>query len=767
MKQQEAKYARWMLANYMPWHMAEPHEHLTIKAWDEYVTTLKTDACVLDGKRESDDDPDHAQKWRTRFVGASRLFEVENVHECFRVKQSNADVLMTHRARARDWWNEKNKPKAADGSDGIGMDALKKMEKMRKRAEEKAKLKPVWQRLEIAKKVAAETKKLQKSIASAQGDATSLTSSSGLRESWGLASRPTKRSVSGLFDGNGHAVDVEKVASSNKTALDRPATLHQSSTAAQGTTTNSNAAARADPLLFKAINEEEYEAAAHAWEAGGKVGPGPLNVQQRDGARDFFKAAEIRANGKLRDESPRTISQMIAKEGLSLVTLLMGAGGTGKSAVVHTLSAEISKLPKSTVIVTAFTGVAAAPFGGPTLLKLLKLGRGANTDNTVHKTVGLPEREKMRKQFFNQCGVKIEDVGGIVIDEISFVSDKVIGHLDMRLRDLLEAPDTFMGGMPVLLCGDNFQKHPPGVPGGWYTPLVNDAVGAKSSDGPNSAAAKGLYALGKAKLVELTRLMRAKDDGPFVTMQQDMRRTHVKTPVPSTLVDGMGVLSKSDVSNDQTWAFAPIGVVSRLERDALNHSQAEAFACAWGLPLVKWRLELNDIDDIEHAHRDEIYEHEPNLWGWFIEGAPVLLTDTIKATRKLVNGTPAIMDSLSFRAGIIPPELAAAYSTGGFSIVELSTKPISVNVRVGGTKDMPVQWHGVKLDDLTDHIISAVPDAQVVPLTESTPEEPADLRSMYAAQHQVAPKVRVKDFGYMLAFAMTDYKLQGTRQHAH
>jgi hypothetical protein len=44
--------------------------------------------------------------------------------------------------------------------------------------------------------------------------------------------------------------------------------------------------------------------------------------------------------------------------------------------------------------------------------------------------------------------------------------------------------------------------------------------------------------------------------------------------------------------------------------------------------------------------RKELYNNEPTLHGYFVEGAPVHMTETIKSVRKLVNGTPGLCDSL-------------------------------------------------------------------------------------------------------------------------
>ena len=76
----------------------------------------------------------------------------------------------------------------------------------------------------------------------------------------------------------------------------------------------------------------------------------------------------------------------------------------------------------------------------------------------------------------------IEDVGGVVIDEVSFNELRIFGQADGRFRQLLGQPDVIFGGVPLMLAGDNFQKPPPaGTP--WYRSLVE--VAAKSGDDPS------------------------------------------------------------------------------------------------------------------------------------------------------------------------------------------------------------------------------------------------------------------------------------------
>ena len=70
-------------------------------------------------------------------------------------------------------------------------------------------------------------------------------------------------------------------------------------------------------------------------------------------------------------------------------------------------------------------------------------------------------------------------------------------------------------------------------------------------------------------------------------------------------------------------------------------------------------------------------------------------------------------------------------------------------------------WHGVQLDDLSQLVDSVAADAVVVPILVSGEPLEVDLYSIRAAQHGLPGKVEVYSHGYILAFALTDFKLQG------
>ena len=231
-----------------------------------------------------------------------------------------------------------------------------------------------------------------------------------------------------------------------------------------------------------------------------------------------------------------------------------------------------------------------------------------------------------------------------------------------------------------------------------------------------------------------------------------MRDTATRQPpICPTFLKGLKPLSTEDVANDPEWRFAPVGVVSRHERDVVNAAQLERFARAFGLPLFRWKLPL--LDELPNVDRNDLYNAEPSLWGYFVEGAPINLTENIKPVRKLVNGSPGILDSLVLDASVASSIIGRHCTdfddaTGAplqwtrctlddvrranvFQLVELEDLPYAVNVTVGGKTSPPgtepgsvpgsVLWHGVELDDLSELITSVAPasGAQIIPLYAS------------------------------------------------
>ena len=155
-------------------------------------------------------------------------------------------------------------------------------------------------------------------------------------------------------------------------------------------------------------------------------------------------------------------------------------------------------------------------------------------------------------------------------------------------------------------------------------------------------------------------------------------------------------------------------------------------------------------------------ERERSLWHYFIEDAPVLLTQNIKATRGLVNGAPGLLHSLQFCTDEQQVTYQRAIANGyqetedGQAVeVEMNAAPTYVNVRVDNTADTRYAWHGVPLPDMQDKIISCVPGAQVVPISTWGADVDADLFDQLHAMKGIPNKLKVREHPFMLAWAMT------------
>ena len=120
--------------------------------------------------------------------------------------------------------------------------------------------------------------------------------------------------------------------------------------------------------------------------------------------------------------------------------------------------------------------------------------------------------------------------------------------------------------------------------------------------------------LREAPRVELTRMMRAKGDQVFIKFLKEMRRTDTMQPVSDAFLQHLRCVTIEDLVADISWRFAPIGVLSHVERDTINHAQLKAFASEFNLPLIRWKLPLVDGEALSAEVLNELlYENEPNI----------------------------------------------------------------------------------------------------------------------------------------------------------
>ncbi len=113
------RFALFFASNLMPWSAAQPPV-LTYASWTNYVNTLEHEA-RLRQEREPDitESTTHDDKLaiesakRSRYIAAGRLFDIENITNCFKAKHMAVLVLARYRARSRTMWSSsgENKPR--------------------------------------------------------------------------------------------------------------------------------------------------------------------------------------------------------------------------------------------------------------------------------------------------------------------------------------------------------------------------------------------------------------------------------------------------------------------------------------------------------------------------------------------------------------------------------------------------------------------------------------------------------------------------------
>jgi hypothetical protein len=191
-------------------------------------------------------------------------------------------------------------------------------------------------------------------------------------------------------------------------------------------------------------------------------------------------------------------------------------GGGGKSALLHALTRAVEAEDWGRVVVTAFTGAAAAPFHGPTLMRLLLIGV---CKGHKFRAIDATELTAIHKRFEDETGFPIDQLAALIIDEISFVTAAMIGLVDERLRLMTGRKDAWFGGVAVMLVGDNMQLSPPGGKP-WHRVLVELAANARSCTGDVAVAmsdlstpfARGLGVMRAAHRADLMRIMRSASD---------------------------------------------------------------------------------------------------------------------------------------------------------------------------------------------------------------------------------------------------------------
>ncbi|XP_052713814.1 uncharacterized protein LOC128187408 [Crassostrea angulata] len=193
---------------------------------------------------------------------------------------------------------------------------------------------------------------------------------------------------------------------------------------------------------------------------------------------------------------------------------ITGGAGTGKSHVIKAIHYEASRLlaknmstPDSlAVLLTAFTGTAAFNIGG----------------NTIHHLFSMPKfmrlpYEPLKEQTLSELRIHLQDLNVLVIDEVSMVYKRLLYYIHERLVQIKKSKEPF-GGVSVIAVGDFYQLPP--VKQRKDERLYKDNISYPVDHWQE------LF-----KVVELSEIMRQKQDIPFAEVLNSLRTRELQEPL--------------------------------------------------------------------------------------------------------------------------------------------------------------------------------------------------------------------------------------------
>lgn len=301
---------------------------------------------------------------------------------------------------------------------------------------------------------------------------------------------------------------------------------------------------------------------------------------------------------------------------------LTGSPGTGKS---YTLSEiiKILNVKKRKYGVTALTGCAALLIKGQTLHSFLSLGLGTD------KTEKIVENIKKYKPNYN----KIYNLQTLIIDEISMM-DNILFDKISEILSIIKNNNKPFGGIQIILIGDFYQ----------LPPISGDFCF-------NSELWKKLNLC----TVELTELVRQKDDIEFQEILQELRNCNISDKTYDKLLLLKKTIFPKNIVPTKLHALnTNVDIINNREFIKLykkNNSIIDKSLNITSLPNIIFYPKEDDkeLPDIYEANVKTVYtynissnnskinkdEYIVNL----IIGLKIIITRNIDFDNGLVNGT--------------------------------------------------------------------------------------------------------------------------------
>ena len=748
-RRKAAQYARFILSNFKEWDVNQKPD-LSVRALRNWIAELKEDA-------------QHSTNTARRERARGRLFIITNFSHGLAVDKRAHFLTKKDRMRDRDLWENVPKPgapskKETDAGDGLE-DYRKELDKLRKAAElrefDPRRVKEAFAKADFLERLVRDLQSLYGETTHQRDDAVAAAAAKAA-----LGCVPSGQGALDVSDDKGAAVlqsILEPRPPLLRTVLPQSVQQRLEDALREHTTSGSFVLPELEP-----ITEDEFDVRSAHWRQQEQLflqgrGPHPGHPVLTPAQRTLGRIVVADLLRVLAHERTGASRRDCCQKQLAPVLMLLGQGGTGKSVFWAELKRLMDENGLGVAYGTAYMGVASAPLGGATLCSSL----GLNGEDTTKKTfseVDVSEVVKLREAFMTFTGfATAEDMlrllKVIYIDECSQFTAAFLAQVSHRLQIIMDCNLPF-GGLKVILAGDFLQKKPP-IGEAMFERLVAIDVLGKFPPSPGSPECEGLQLLRDFKRIDFTRAMRTSDPKLLTTLAE---LRDLKTPHPVQIRTIPPQLTSAEVQADANWMFATIGVVSNPERIRFNYEQALKWARFFDVPLVRWPLELTGkiAESLSPAEHALVYENELAAWGYFVLGGPVGLTENVpRGNKGIVNGGRGTAHSLSWfgKQRSVAEEASMLVNVKGFQVVTLNDyqRPTTYNVLLSRDENA-FEWEN------SDSLVDGLP---VVPIPVSSHADKLLLISPECAIRGLPKVLSVKDHSVSLAFALTDFKIQG------
>ncbi|XP_072046834.1 uncharacterized protein [Amphiura filiformis] len=312
---------------------------------------------------------------------------------------------------------------------------------------------------------------------------------------------------------------------------------------------------------------------------------------------------------------------------------LTGGAGTGKSHVIKCVSYYAQKafasitesVDESTVLLLAHLGTAAFNIFGQTICTGLKI---------------LPKSQKdykpLAEQTLNTLRAKYHHLQLVIIDEISMVSTTQLSYIHGRLQQIKGTSDSsYFGNVSILAVGDFYQLPPISPP----RPLCF----------PHEEILKDIWNP-LFKIVQLTEIMRQRDDAVFAQMLNRFRVRKRNEPLHD---EDEQLLQSRRVKDNVLTAPSNALHLFYANKDVDNHN-AEKLA---SLSTEKYTIKAADVDQSDgriikvHETPHETTRIDDTSLTSYLKlavGTKVMLIANVDVSDGLCNGVSGIVKGIEF-----------------------------------------------------------------------------------------------------------------------